>query len=366
MSVFYPEATSLREILNFDVSYAQQFSLNKIKRLTNRLKKPKRLKTLNSKDGFRLPTSPGMYGAGIYFATNSSKSAQDIYTKKSNKLLVCKVLLGREKIVHKADSSITKENLRKAGFDSVFAPRDTKGSGGVLNDEFIIFDPNQVLPEYIIHFGNANDQAINALLRKNDLQVGTGAQPFSKKTVTPSKRSINSTDPFELECLVVEAFFDKVMKMHPSPISKKVSKVDFIFNKTLQNKFDAKEAEFSRKGITTNIIRAFHGTNSANVDSILKTNLNRKVGQAYGSGYYFSEFPQVSQGYGDALILFKVMPGNEYTGNDSNKHVDNDRYQCRKVVGSVVRNNDGKMGYGDILVINDNAQFLPYCVLHLS
>ena len=31
--------------------------------------------------GFRLPAKPGMYGKGIYFATDSSKSAQDIYTK---------------------------------------------------------------------------------------------------------------------------------------------------------------------------------------------------------------------------------------------------------------------------------------------
>jgi len=50
------------------------------------------------KDGFRLPGPPphgtrgGMYGQGIYFATDSSKSAQEIYTKGSNKLLLCDVL----------------------------------------------------------------------------------------------------------------------------------------------------------------------------------------------------------------------------------------------------------------------------------
>ena len=31
--------------------------------------------------GFKLPTKAGMYGAGIYLATDSSKSAQEIYTK---------------------------------------------------------------------------------------------------------------------------------------------------------------------------------------------------------------------------------------------------------------------------------------------
>ena len=39
------------------------------------------------KDGFLMPKSPGMFGTGIYFATDSSKSAQEIYTK--GKTLSC-------------------------------------------------------------------------------------------------------------------------------------------------------------------------------------------------------------------------------------------------------------------------------------
>ena len=34
-----------------------------------------------TENGFRLPKQAGMYGAGIYLATDSSKSAQNIYTK---------------------------------------------------------------------------------------------------------------------------------------------------------------------------------------------------------------------------------------------------------------------------------------------
>ena len=34
-----------------------------------------------TENGFMLPTKGGMYGAGIYLATDSSKSAQTIYTK---------------------------------------------------------------------------------------------------------------------------------------------------------------------------------------------------------------------------------------------------------------------------------------------
>ena len=112
------------------------------------------------KDGFLFPKAPppgklpGMYGQGIYFATDSSKSAQEIYTKGSGKLLLCDVLLGKSKRVERSDPSLTLEKIRKEGFDSVFAPRDTKGTGGVMNDEFVIFNPHQALPRYIIRFQN--------------------------------------------------------------------------------------------------------------------------------------------------------------------------------------------------------------------
>jgi Poly(ADP-ribose) polymerase catalytic domain len=54
------------------------------------------------REGFKL-TKVGdrklMFGRGIYFATDSSKSAQEIYTKGTNKLLLCEVLLGKHKTV---------------------------------------------------------------------------------------------------------------------------------------------------------------------------------------------------------------------------------------------------------------------------
>jgi len=53
---------------------------------------------------------------------------------------------------------LTLEKIRQEGFDSVFAPRDTHTSGGVFNDEFVIYDPDQALPKYIIHYKNKNDQ----------------------------------------------------------------------------------------------------------------------------------------------------------------------------------------------------------------
>ena len=105
-----------------------------------------------TKNGFKKPgppptgQRPGMYGQGIYFATDSSKSAQEIYTKGSKKLLLCDVLLGKSMVVKGANNGLNGDFIRKKGFDSVYAPRGTKSTGGVDNDEFVIYDPDRALP----------------------------------------------------------------------------------------------------------------------------------------------------------------------------------------------------------------------------
>ena len=96
-----------------------------------------------TKNGFRMPAHAGMYGRGIYFATDSSKSAR--YSAQSNKLLLCDVLLGRSMNVTGANNSLNGDFIRQRGFDSVYAPRGT----AVANDEFVIFDPDQALPRYV-------------------------------------------------------------------------------------------------------------------------------------------------------------------------------------------------------------------------
>ena len=107
------------------------------------------------KEGFRDPmksSKNGMFGKGIYFSSCASKSAQDIYTKGGNKFLLCKVILGKSKQVVKADTSLTLEKINQQGFDSVFAPSNTRATGGVIHDEYVVYHPDQVLPRYIIHY----------------------------------------------------------------------------------------------------------------------------------------------------------------------------------------------------------------------
>ena len=109
------------------------------------------------REGFRLPDPPKlgtrrpMFGSGIYFATDSSKSSQEIYTKGSHKLLLCDVLIGNCKTVERADPDLTRERLRRENFDSVYAMRDSQATGGVFNDEYVVFDPRQAIVRYVHH-----------------------------------------------------------------------------------------------------------------------------------------------------------------------------------------------------------------------
>ena len=146
--------------------------------------------------GFRLPQAkPGdkspMFGYGIYFATDSSKSAQTMYTKGTNKLLLCEVLVGKAKKVDRADYTLTKEKLKQEGFDSVFAPRGTQSTGGVLNDEFVVYDPDQALPRYIISFTPTPFQA-----SKTHALRSLTKQTFLVKTIQ-DQRVVDMKDPYK-------------------------------------------------------------------------------------------------------------------------------------------------------------------------
>ena len=84
----------------------------------------------------------------------------------------------------------------------------------------------------------------------------------------------------------------------------------------------------------------YHGTEAKNAESICKFNLNIRKREAYGAGFYFSEYPQVSSHFGKQLIVFKAMPGREYTGHEKHKHDGTDRnaaHHSKKVIfnGSV-------------------------------
>ena len=158
-----------------------------------------------------------------------------------------------------------------------------------MNDEFIVFNPDQVLPTYIIYFGKQSKQSsefLNTLQNKINPTAG-----FSKWNVLPS-RNIDSQKPGDIEYLMVEGHFSRMLQKHPmaGQRGRAIKSIDFVFNAALQKKFDAKKAEFNRKKIPDKVVFAYHGTPPANIDSILKSNLNRRTNMLHGIGYYFSEW----------------------------------------------------------------------------
>ena len=298
-----------------------------------------------TENGFRIG-KPGMYGAGIYFATDSSKSSQEIYTKGSNKLLLCKVLLGKSKNVKAADQSITLAKLKKEEFDSVFAPRDSKQTGGVLNDEFVIFDPNQALVQYIIHYATSNHLFKTA----NSAVTGNG---FQKIKMSPS-RTINLNDPNENMYRLAEGHFYKMVQG-----TRQIKSITIVNNPTLHAAFEKKQKSFMSQNIPANIIFAYHGTttDSTVIDNILQTNFDMKYArrQAHGPGNYFSEYPDTSLGYGAGLIFCSILSGKEYKGSGMTWP----GYNSKVVLP------DPAAGYSQMVIIQDKDQILPQCVIHL-
>ena len=252
-------------------------------------------------NGFRLPdiSKNNMFGQGVYFASDSSKSAQKIYTKDSNKLLLCNVLLGKALKATKAMNDLTPDKVRAMGYDSLYAPPH---KGTVKNDEFVVYNPHQALPAYIIHY-TANSTAVSP---RRSLPVATG---FRKTRRTPS-RTLVSTDPYQELYHLAESRFYRLQ----NSTSLRIQYIDIVENPQLEARFNSKQAEFKRQGIPSDPILAFHGTNVANIDLILKNNfcLSKVARTAHGFGIYFSEQPEVSVGYADgcrSFLLCKLLLG---------------------------------------------------------
>lgn len=109
----------------------------------------------------------GMFGAGIYFAENSSKSNQYIYglgggtgcaehknkycTNCSRQLLLCRVCLGKSYFL------LSSNKLAHAppGHHSVCG---RPSQGGLVYPEYVVYRGEQAYPEYIITYKILDDK----------------------------------------------------------------------------------------------------------------------------------------------------------------------------------------------------------------
>jgi len=82
-------------------------------------------------------TDAGYYGAGIYFSEFPSLSMS--YTRGALKFLLCQVLVGQTYVC----PGLIMGAKKKEGYDSHQSPDKS---------EIVIFDSDQILPYYIVHF----------------------------------------------------------------------------------------------------------------------------------------------------------------------------------------------------------------------
>ncbi|KAL1523714.1 hypothetical protein AB1Y20_018644 [Prymnesium parvum] len=308
--------------------------------------------------GKKLP----MYGHGVYVASDSTKSAQKEYTQGSNMLLLCKVLLGRAWTLEKANNHLDKTKVRKAGYDSVFAPANTQ----VVFDEYIVYDARQCVPVYVVHFRSGDAGASVPAT----LQLSSGAGTIMRTDLFPS-RTFDPTDHKQRHFSEVEARYYRMMKGAP-PV-RSLTKVEFVNNPKLVAAFLDQKQAFKRCGLPATELLAFHSSRQkSNLDSIAQNNFDvARIGSQsdagfWGRGFYFSEFPSTSMNYGDRshMLLCRLLPG-KVLDVDSTRQEDyhgkplKDGYNSHRLGG------DAK-GYGQELVIDNPNQILPCYILHLG
>ena len=118
------------------------------------------------KNGFdpRFCSMKGMFGGGVYFAENSTKSCRYAGLNRRGDmgmLLLCSVALGDSCVCR-----VAKQQIRKppdpdmldtrywmgGKFQSVFAPSSTDDSFSLLAmREYVVYHTNQAYPQYVVH-----------------------------------------------------------------------------------------------------------------------------------------------------------------------------------------------------------------------
>lgn len=324
--------------------------------------------------GFLLPPKGerNMFGQGVYLATDSTKSANTLYTKGSNRLLICEALLGHTCTIEgwstpfplreymktsKTGSNKGKnfldvdlDSVRQRGFDSVYAARDCREAGGVKYDEMIVYDPRLVLPKYIVHFqpgGNFDGRRLIA------------GQKYELKP----KRVFEQNDPEDAHFRTAESQFRRMLESSDNRKSK-ITQIDYYVSPSLEKAFNETKRKYDGMYPAHETRLVFHGTRGESIDPIMENGFKlEKVGSAtdpgwYGHGIYFSEKTAYSQNYdraGGRLLLCQLLLGKPYFLQDDQRM---DGQACKPGYTSHVVND------GDEIVMFDMAAILPTYVVH--
>ena len=195
---------------------------------------------------------------------------------------------------------------------------------------------------------------------------------FAKKTITSAElRRLKPNDAVFMAAWNADSHFYKMANQ--ARLTAKVKSITVIQNSKLHAAFESKRKDFIAKGIPADFIYAYHGTKNdpTVMDSILKNNFDMKYAQrqVHGPGHYFSEYPDVSLGYGTGLIFCQLLSGKEYKGGDLswpgfNSKVTHSLEDFLYKFSKVVKPAAGT-GHSQMVIINDSDQILPKCVINL-
>jgi hypothetical protein len=106
----------------------------------------------------RVARLQGLYGAGSYFADALCKANQYAVPNGDGERCVfyCRVTVGAPYRTNTTHLNLRRpeENPATPGkpYDSIFAETGVAQAGGQVHNEYVIFNGNQVLPEYIIWY----------------------------------------------------------------------------------------------------------------------------------------------------------------------------------------------------------------------
>ena len=175
-----------------------------------------------------------------------------------------------------------------------------------------------------------------------------------------AKRVVKDKDEMDAHYRTAESQYYRIKAQNFNMYgNKKIDFVEYIENSILMQRFEKKQKEFQQKYLKeeeTDYILAFHGTpKMGNIENIITNNFSMsyagKHGQVHGAGIYFSEFPDVSEGYTgntNCLLLCKILQGSTEQG-DSKK---------------VLKNGETETGWA--VIIQNIDQILPCYIIHLK
>ena len=131
------------------------------------------------------------------------------------------------------------------------------------------------------------------------------------------KNDTNFANPLDILYTTAEGTFLRMLKRGGSQGLDRnfIKEIKYFENEALAERFNESKRRLEAQGITCKERLVFHGTPcDRNVEAIFQDGLllSKCKRFAHGYGIYFSEFPDISQVYGQNLLLCRVLVGRPY------------------------------------------------------